>query len=422
MRSQIRLAAPIAAATFFASTALSGEYLVQLEGYPDALAAGASGAVQQQLEDAHAAAFRRFAPSLGSLGLAEAQVEHFWINNALGIELTAAQAEAVAALPGVMGVRPNQQIPLPAYRHDAAPAPRSTVTWSVENIGAPAAWGEFDVDGSGVVVGHIDTGIDPDHPDLQGKILAFRDFVDGDNTQPKDGEGHGTHTAGTIVGGAAGGTAVGVAPGAKLIVARVLDEKGANTFRLLRSMSWLMNPDGDKSTDDAPDIGSNSWGSILGVDPSFWLTVKSWRSAGIVPVFANGNEGPDPKTTGIPGGYPHSFSVGATTRRDDIAYFSSRGPVKWFFKSYIKPDVSAPGQGVYSTRDGGGYTTLSGTSMATPAVAGALALLYQMRPGLSVEAAERLLARTARDRGPTGKDHDFGAGIIDVHAALQRLK
>lgn len=422
MRSFLRRVAPAAAAFALVTGATAAEYLVQLEGYPEALQASSSGAIQQQLEDAHTAAFRRLSPGLSAIGLAEAEVEHFWINNCLGMDLTAAQAARVAELPGVMGVRPNQQIPLPAYRQDSVPAPRATITWSVANIKAPEAWEEFGVDGSGVVVGHIDTGIDPSHPDLAGKVIAFRDFVDSDNTQPKDGEGHGTHTAGTIVGGDAGGTAVGVAPGAKLVVARVLDEKGANTFRLLRSMSWMMNPDGDKSTDDAPAIGSNSWGSILGVDPSFWLTVKSWRKAGIVPVFANGNEGPDPKTTGIPGGYPHSFAVGATTRREDIAYFSSRGPVRWLHKTYIKPDVSAPGQSVYSTRDGGGYTTLSGTSMATPAVAGALALLYQKRPGLSVEAAERLLTRTARDKGAAGKDNDFGAGIIDVHAAMKRLK
>ena len=397
--------------------------LLRLEGMPDLTGPELpSNQVVVLLQEAHQAAYARLVPSLTALGVAEDAVEHLWIVNGVIAEVGQADVASLAELPGVVAVSENRDVPMLPFRadHDRL-APEGAITWSVEKIGAPKVWSEFGVDGTGVVIGHIDTGADGTHPDLKGKTIAFRDFLDSSNHAVKDGEGHGTHTAGTVLGGDKGGTAVGVAPGARMIVARVLDEKGANTFRLLRSMQWMMDPDGDNGTDDAPDIGSNSWGSILGVDPSFWLSVNAWRKAGIIPVFAAGNEGPDPKSTGIPGGYPHSYAVGATTRRDEVAYFSSRGPVRWGFSTYVKPDVSAPGDGIYSSRDGGGYTYLSGTSMATPCVAGALALLKQYRPGLSVDRAEQILAATATDKGPAGKDNDYGAGILDVYRAVKRL-
>jgi len=418
-----RLGLALAAAALVAPAGLAEPVLVQLEGMPDLSGPELpSDEVVRMLQEAHARAYQRFAPGLAAAGAETASVEHLWMVNGVIVDVDPGSLGALEAAPGVVRVARNQVVPLlPVRRGPRSPEVEGEITWSVEKVRAPQVWEEFGLDGSGVVVGHIDTGADGTHPDLKGKTIRFRDVGDGDNHAVVDGEGHGTHTAGTILGGAAGGTAIGVAPGARMIVARVLDENGANTFRLLRSMQWMLDPDDNNHTDDAPDIGSNSWGSILGIDPSFWLSVSAWRKAGIIPVFAAGNEGPDPKSCGIPGNYPHSFAVGATTRRDKVAYFSSRGPVRWGFKTYVKPDVSAPGDGVYSTRDGGGYTYLSGTSMATPCVAGVLALMKDYRPSLSVEAAERVLMQTARDKGPAGKDNDFGAGIIDAYAALERL-
>lgn len=404
--------------TLAAPGAFAGEYLVFLDGADDLEGvARRSSSVVQRLQAAHQAAWDRVTGSFRSLALTEADVEHLWITNAVALTCDAAQARALASTPGVDRVQPAEHVPLLPARPSKRAATEDRITWSIERVGAPAAWAAG-YDGRGVVVGHIDTGVDGTHPDLKGKVIRFRDFVDSSNHRPIDGDGHGTHTAGTIVGGAAGGTAIGVAPKAKLIVARVLTTQGANSVRLIRSMQWMLDPDGNNATDDAPDICSNSWGSNLGIDPTFWLSVRSWRKAGIVPVFAAGNEGPDAKTVGVPGAYPHSYTVGATDDRDRVAGFSSRGPVRWTFKTYIKPDVSAPGDFIYSARDGGGYTYLSGTSMATPAVAGALALMKQRWPLWSVSDLEAQLARTARDKGAPGKDNDYGKGIIDVARAM----
>ncbi len=399
--------------------AAADEYLVFLSGYPDMEEVSeGSTSVVALLQEHHDRAFSRVEAGIRGLGFGETTTTHLWIANAFHLECDRVTAGRISRLAGVERVQPVERVPRPRVTVPDRTAPQaSKITWSVEKVKAPAAWAAG-IDGRGVVVGHIDTGVDPNHPDLKGKILRFRDFVDTANTSPKDGDGHGTHTAGTIAGGAAGGTAIGVAPGARLIVARVLDENGSNTFRLLRAMQWMMDPDDNNATNDAPQVCSNSWGSTLGFDPSFWLTVSSWRKAGIVPVFAAGNEGPDPKTTGIPGGYPHSYAVGATDDRDRIADFSSRGPVRWGLSTYVKPDVSAPGDFVYSANDGGGYTYLSGTSMATPAVAGALALLKQKHRNWTVDQLEARLAATSVDLGAAGKDNDFGAGRIDVARAL----
>lgn len=403
-------------------SALARDYLVFLDGAPQLEGYRArSSEVVARLKAAHAAAVQRVAPDLAAFGFDQDSVRPLWIAHALAVSADEDMAFGLSRLPGVASVEPVRMVPAPRFEAEEVAAPDRNVTWSIEKVNAPRVWQEMGLDGEGVVVGHIDTGIDPNHPDLAGKTIAFADFLDTNNTTPKDGQGHGTHTAGTIAGGSAGGTAIGMAPKAKLVVARVFSNQGATTEALLQSMQWILDPDGNPNTDDAPSLCSNSWGSNATSDKSFWQAVAAWRSAGVHPVFAAGNAGPGARTVGIPGGYPHSFAVGATTNRDGIARFSSRGPVKWDGQEMIKPDVSAPGQGVYSAKDGGGYFSISGTSMACPNVAGAIALIHQKYPGISMEAVEDALEATARDFGAPGKDNDFGFGIIDAYAAIASL-
>src|SRR5439155_24817913 len=112
-------------------------------------------------------------------------------------------------------------------------------------------------------------------------------------------------------------------------------------------------------------------------------------------------------TVGTPGGFLEAFGVGATDVNDAIADFSSRGPVTWDDKQYVKPDISAPGKDVTSVKAGGGYTAMSGTSMATPHISGILALLYQANPSMTIDQARDLLERTAQDLGEPGKDNNY---------------
>ncbi len=416
-----------AALSALAALAVSGparadDYLAFLEGSLDLEGVRApSSEIVRRLQGAHQAAFARVAQDFGAIGLGESEVRHLWIANAVAVTIDKTLAPELAQLPGVARVEPVGIVPAPEFSVGEAVPTEGDITWSIAKVNAPRVWNELGLDGEGVIVGHIDTGADPNHPDLAGKIVAFKDFLDANNTTPKDGQGHGTHTAGTIAGGAAGGTAIGMAPKAKLIVARVFSNQGATTEALLKSMQWILDPDGNPSTDDAPPLCSNSWGSNATTDKSFWAAVQAWRAAGVLPVFAAGNAGPNAKTVGIPGGYPHSFAVGATQSSDAIARFSSRGPVKWDGTERVKPDVSAPGQNVYSAKDGGGYWSISGTSMACPNVAGAATLIFQKNPGISLEAVEAALMNTARDMGAPGKDNDFGTGIIDAYAAIASL-
>jgi subtilisin family serine protease len=385
--------------------------------------AGASGEpepVIRALRDAAGRSQDEIARRLERKGL---RIEHrLWITNALVVRGPRERLLELARDPAVLAVEPDRVVPLPETREEpVATLEAGETAWSVSKISAPRVWSELHLDGTGVVVGIVDTGIDASHPDLAGKVAAFRDFVKPANTQPVDGQGHGTHTAGTIGGTGAGGTKTGVAPGVRFVIARVFTAQGATTANLLKAMEWVMDPDGDPSTPDAPRIVSNSWGSNSSTDRSFWNAVQAWRAAGMLPSFAAGNSGPRPGSVGIPGGYPHAFAAGATDTNDGIASFSSRGPVKWDGTTYAKPDVSAPGHGVVSCRDGGGYRSLSGTSMACPHVSGLAALLLSGNPRLTVDELEAAMKAGVVDLGASGHDNDFGTGRIDCMAAFAGL-
>lgn len=279
--------------------------------------------------------------------------------------------------------------------------------------------------GQGIRVGVIDTGIDAKHPDLAGRVIAFADLVS-KKTEPYDDQGHGTHVSGTIAGGTASGTAIGVAPQVKFITAKFLDANGSGSFsNAVLSMQWVVDPDGKPETDDGAMLVSNSWG---GSNPSakddpkdnaMCKAVDSWVKLGVMPIFAAGNSGPSAKTVGLPGGCPNAFTIGATDSADKIASFSSRGPAVWKTGSFVKPDILAPGVKVKSSMPGNKYAELSGTSMATPHVAGVVALMYQLQPKLTVDQLAKALKSTATK---VGEDpNTYGSGRIDTLKAAQAL-
>ncbi len=303
-------------------------------------------------------------------------------------------------------------------------------TYGLTNLQIPALLAKYpELTGKGMRIGILDTGITPTHPDLKGKILTYKNFSPTPDNTPKDEFGHGTHVAGTISGGAASGLAIGVAPESKLIVGRIFDGNGDSTKEdILRAMQWMADPDGNPNTNDFPVVVNNSWGddevyrSRDPQDDPFCAVIDSWIKLGMVPVFTAGNTGPRDETINVPGACPNSVTVGATEQYDRAPHFSSSGPTSWKTVRIIKPDVSAPGVDVKSANQNGSYENMSGTSMAAPHVTGAIALILQAKPELTVEEAKEVLFKGAKELGKPGKDNTFGFGRIDVLKSVELTK
>jgi subtilisin family serine protease len=356
--------------------------------------------------------------------LIEDDAQHFWLVNALAVDVTPGEAAILADDPDVASVDLDSPVKV-----TAAPQPFPDAAggnWGVKAIDAPSAWSTYGVTGAGVKVGSIDTGVEPNNPDLAGKIVGWRDFVGG-QPNPYDDNGHGTHTVGTMVGGSAGGAPVGVAPGATVIVAKAMNAGGTGQgSTLLAAAQWMADPDGNPATADHPAVINNSWSASGPNDPWFRPMIQKWLSLGIVPVFAAGNSGPTAGTIGSPASYPEALAVGATAEDTTIAAFSARGPVVWQNLDGLgpaagtpltKPDVVAPGVGITATV-GSGWLTYSGTSMASPHVAGIVALVKQANPALGGQALADVIRRTASDLGPAGGDPVFGSGLVSASAAV----
>jgi subtilisin family serine protease len=362
--------------------------------------------------------------SMGISGSADVQTN--WLANAVILDATPEQIEALETRSDVEGIYLNQTIQLEPYVASEVPEGKKaqgdddTSTWGLKAIRALEARQTYGVDGSGVVVGVLDTGYDGNHALLKGKMLRWKSFDGGNQPDPVDDNGHGSHVSGTIGGSNGGGMEIGVAPGVKFVFGKIFSGSGsATTEGILGAMAWVVDPDGVPNSGDEPRLVSNSWGGGMDTqDSPFWTATKAWVDLDIAPIFAAGNSGPSARTVGSPGGYPEAFAVAATTVNTSIASFSSRGPVKWNGSDIIKPDIAAPGKDVTSVKAGGQYWTISGTSMATPHVAGLAALLYQANPDLTVADLIAAIQDSSIDEGAEGKDNNWGEGRIDAMAAL----
>lgn len=372
-----------------------------------------------------------------------ARADSFWLRNTLIVSGNDRLAERLARLPGVAQVRSERIYPLiKPVETRALETLASTPEWGVARIGADAVWAEG-ILGSGIVVGNVDTGVEYEHEAL---VTQYRGNLGGGTFDhnyswwdptgicgdvPCDNAGHGTHTMGTMVGGDGPGPFapdIGVAPGARWIAAKGCEEFFCTEGSLLSAGQFILAPTDlagqNPRPELRPDIVNNSWGGGPG-DPFYADVVTAWRAAGIVPVFSAGNSGPFCGSGGSPGDYLESFSVGATDIGDVIADFSSRGPSEF---GKVNPDVSAPGVDVVSSVPGGFYASFSGTSMAAPHTAGALALVLSAEPSLigQVDASTAALRDTALDIVDLecGGDEDgdpnntYGDGRIDAFAAV----
>ena len=224
---------------------------------------------------------------------------------------------------------------------------------------------------------------------------------------------------GVMVGGDAGGTSIGMAPGATWIAAKIFNDSGTATATAIHSaLQWVLDPDGNPATADAPQVVNNSWAyGTPGCNLEFQPDLQALRAAEIVPVFAAGNYGPGSSTSVSPANYPEALAVGATSNADVVSSVSGRGPSACGEASTTYPEVVAPGVNVRTADLYGLYQTASGTSLAAPHVAGALALLLSAHPGLTASAQAGALTGSARDLGTTGPDNSYGYGRLDVLAA-----
>ncbi|ANZ42957.1 hypothetical protein BBK82_22885 [Lentzea guizhouensis] len=274
---------------------------------------------------------------------------------------------------------------------------------STKQIGAPQAW-QAGITGKGVKVAVLDTGVDEKHPDLQGQQLAEKNFTDSpDNT---DEVGHGTHVASTIA--SKGAQHRGVAPDAQLLDGKVCFPGGCPDSAILAGMQW------------AADQGAQVVNMSLGgydtpdVDPIEDAVNRISRETGALFVVAAGNSG-RPETIGSPGSAESALTVGAVDRNDAIAPFSSRGPAA---DGAVKPDVTAPGVGITAAEAGTqGHVAMDGTSMATPHVAGVVALLKQQHPDWSGQQLKATVMASAR-ANPALTPFDQGTGRVDVPKML----
>ena len=333
----------------------------------------------------------------------------------------------------------------------ARPAPQSVdgIGWNVKRVKATVAW-QHGFFGQGMVVGDIDTGFEWDHPALQPQYRGWDgvtadhnynwfDEVEGSPT-PIDPNGHGTATVGTIAGDDGGSNKIGIAPQAQWIGCRAMDVNGEGSpDRYIGCLEFMVapfdlsgnNPDPTK----APVAVNNSWFCSLSdgecPDQAVLLTaVQDVVAAGIVPVVAAGNSGPDCSTIGIdgpPAQYAESFTVGAVTFENALATFSSRGPAT-FQGTRVKPDIVAPGEDVRTSWPVDAYAFESGTSMAAPHLVGIIALIYSAKPQLlgNVAATEHLIERTAThynssecSSNGTFPNNLYGWGLPDAGKAVK---
>src|SRR5262249_54358119 len=400
------------------------------------------------------------APLLRWLEERGVQRRAFYIINAIlvkgsrEIALELAARDDVARIEGNPQLQGIQPIGVDNSTSNQAMLEESTEP-GVNYIRAPEVWA-LGFTGQGLVIGGQDTGVMWDHPALRNQSRGWdganakhdynwHDSVHSqggacgfDSTTPCDDNNHGTHTLGSALGAEGAANQVGVAPGAKFIACRNMDRGRGTPATYLECFEFFLAPypvggapaQGDPSK--APHITTNSWACppSEGCSPdTLKSAVEAQRAAGIMTVVAAGNDGGRGCSSVVdpPALYDASYSVGAFSAiTGEIASFSSRGPVTIDGSNRLKPDITAPGVGVRSAVRGGGYASFSGTSMATPHVAGAVALLWSAYPDLRgrVDLTENILDESAvrvetRARGARHRQNNvYGFGRLDVKAAI----
>jgi subtilisin family serine protease len=365
-------------------------------------------------------------------------VSKYWVIPAYSATIGLYALDELAQMDGVSLIVPNADLhfesPVEVKR---APAMATSASSELDLMNVPAVW-QRGISGKKRLVCSFDTGVEQSHPALADKWRGSHSSLTSawfsnvrQDTLPYDATGHGTHTMGIMV-GSYQGDKFGVAPDAEWITAGVIDQGrslSTTIADILEAFQWSLNPDGNHSTtDDVPDVILNSWGIPAGLfadcDNTFWQVIDNVEAAGIVTIFAVGNEGPDAQTVRDPadrGKTPYNtFSVGAVDNSKAIAEFSSRGPSRCN-PDQIKPEVVAPGVSIRSSTKGGGFAYMSGTSMAAPYIAGLVALCRQYNPDATVSQIKQAFVQAAEDLGEAGEDNTYGYGLINASRVIDFL-
>jgi subtilisin family serine protease/PKD repeat protein len=370
----------------------------------------------------------------------------FFIANKVLVTGDLSLALDLAARSDVARITANHEYQLPKPFAQPESGRVAAVEWNIAQIRANAVWDTFGVTGQGVVVADADTGAAWTHPALQSHYRGWNgatadhnyNWHDATNTYPtvpNDGNGHGSHTAGTMVGDDGGSNQIGVAPGSKWIACKNMTDYGDGSDATFTDcFQWLLAPtDLNNANPDptrAPDVINNSWGYWDGNAPQFRDEIANLQSAGILVEVSAGNEGPYCATLRSPGDYFEVLTTGSTWGAlDSLSGFSSRGPSD--LDGNYFPDIVAPGENIRSSVPGGGYSSWGGTSMAGPHAVGLVALMWSANPGLrgQIDMTTRIITETAvrlvgQNGSNCGGDHvagpnnDWGYGRIDAYAAV----
>lgn len=333
--------------------------------------------------------------------------ESFHVLPGSALTVSGDNLEKIAKTDGVKGIYMDQKLKVMALPDEDNTS--SSISATKRLIDDPRS--DKSYTGKGVTVALIDTGADSDHEALAGKILAFKDFVN-NQTSAYDDNGHGTHCASLI----AGKMGTGVAPGADLVVVKVMDRSGAcYTSDALKALDWCLE------NKDLYGIRVISF-SVGGENPSEGVSLldeacNKMVQEGMVMCVAAGNSGPDDSSIVIPGDAENVITVGAVDISGEIFKLSSRGPTA---NGEIKPDLVAQGVDVVSALawSKNGKSSVSGTSMAVPQVSGAAAVLEEADEDLDPADVKRVLLKTADDLGTPGQDNTYGYGALNLTRAL----
>ena len=365
-------------------------------------------------------------------------VERFWILNGVLVEVNTDEVslEQLSRVEGVERVHPNFDVSLPEPEDSrqtssdefSASNDGYETTYGVDQINAPEVWDTFNTQGEGIDVAVLDTGVNPDHPDIEISDDRFV-AVDADgnvdeSAEAFDNDGHGTHVAGTVAGGNASGEYIGVAPEATMWHAKVLDGTGGGTFaQVAGGMQWAANQSEIEIV--SMSLGAGGFSAEL-IEPQ-----QNLEEAGKILVASAGNSGEG--NSGTPGNLYEAIAAGASNENGNIASFSSgqlvdtsedwgeAAPDDWPSEYYV-PDYAAPGVAVKSADYQGGYTELSGTSMSAPHISGAIALMLAVGgENLEQETVEEALSDTAFAPVEDPPQDRYGDGIVDVFNATSQV-
>jgi serine protease AprX len=343
----------------------------------------------------------------GNLSDVASSEDRFHILPGSALTVSGDKLEKIAKTDGVKGIYKDQKLKVLALPGDSSE--QSSLLSSVDDPRKNQGY-----TGKGVTVALIDTGADSDHEALAGKIVAFKDFVN-NQTASYDDNGHGTHCASLV----AGEKGIGVAPGAKLVVIKVMDREGACYLSdALKALDWCLE------NKDRYGIRVISF-SVGGESPSDGTSLldeacNKMVEKGLIMCVAAGNSGPAASSIVIPGDAENVITVGAVDSSGTIFELSSRGPTA---NGETKPDLVTLGVDVVSALAGSksAKSSMSGTSMAVPQVSGSAALLLEANPDLEPSDVKRVLLKTANDLGPSGQDNVYGYGALNLTGALNSI-